>query len=160
MNKITYRSKIDLWLALIIIGSLLVCPVIGLAILIFGNSASAGGGWLVLAIELIVLLPIIAMVYPLYYRIGDGKLLIHSGLLHWNIPLEGIIEVSPTRSALSAPALSLSLERLKINYRVDQGKTIRTMVISPDNRTGFMQELTRFVPGLEFNENRLIRKTS
>jgi hypothetical protein len=65
-----------------------------------------------------------------YYLVEGGTLNIRSGPMKVSIPLGDIQSVTPSRSMLSAPALSL--KRLKIVY--GRGKTI---LVSPKDEEGF-----------------------
>ena len=69
-----------------------------------------------------------------WYQVGDTELRIVSGPFRWNIPLEDIVDIKPSRNPLSAPALSM--DRLKISY----GKR-KFMLVSPSNKDGFIAAL-------------------
>lgn len=77
-----------------------------------------------------------------YYVIQLDCLFIRCGCFRWTIPLTSIQEVSPTRSLLSGPALSL--ERLKIVYQ--QGGQRRTILISPIQPEDFLADLKLAAP--------------
>lgn len=76
------------------------------------------------------------------YEVGNTHLVIRSGPFRWVIPLDSIQEVAPTRSPLSAPALSL--DRLLIRH---PGRALGIM-ISPEDPQGFLRELVLRSPGL------------
>jgi hypothetical protein len=69
-----------------------------------------------------------------YYRIDSTILRIQAGPFTWAIPLDHIRSITPSRSCVSSPALSLN--RLQINY----GRQ-RSILVSPKDKTGFIQAL-------------------
>jgi hypothetical protein len=73
------------------------------------------------------------------YTVEPRELKVRCGPLHWAIARRDITDVRPTRSMLSAPALSL--DRLEIRY----GRG-RSLLVSPADPAGFMQALSRFAP--------------
>jgi hypothetical protein len=79
---------------------------------------------------------------------------VRSGQLRWRVPLAAIQAVHPTRSPLSAPALSL--DRLRVEYRVNGRQ--KQIVISPADRAGFYDSLVAAAPGLVKEGDRLRRR--
>ncbi len=71
-----------------------------------------------------------------HYIIGDGKLKIIAGPFRQTVALADIIDATPTRSPLSAPAASL--DRLEV--RTKDGLSV---VISPADKQGFLAALDR-----------------
>ena len=76
-----------------------------------------------------------------HYELAERDLLVCSGPLRWRVPLAQIRSVVPSRSLVSAPALSL--DRLRIDY--EQASSI---LISPRDRLRFLLELQRRCPGI------------
>ncbi len=68
------------------------------------------------------------------YIIKDGDLKIVSGPFSWIIPISSITSVQQSESSSFGPALSS--DRLEIEYGKD-----KVMVISPDDKTEFLQKL-------------------
>ena len=97
--------------------------------------AAVPGNWLIFAplVLLGVVLPA-WVVAATNYTITDSELLIRSGPFRWAVPIREITSVTPTRSPLSSPALSL--DRLRIDF----GKG-RSVMISPLNREAFVRDL-------------------
>jgi hypothetical protein len=95
-----------------------------------------------------------AFAYPVYYEITVSHLLIRSGWLKFRIPLSTIERVRPTRNALSAPAWSL--DRLRIDYK--RNNKSRIALISPEDKSRFLRELTQRVGDLELRDGQAIRK--
>ena len=73
--------------------------------------------------------------------------------MRWRVPLADIQEVTPTRSAASAPALSL--DRLRVEYL--KGSESRALLVSPSDKWAFMRDLADATPGLELRGDRVVR---
>jgi Bacterial PH domain len=86
-------------------------------------------------------------------------LLVRSGLFRYKIPLAQISEVRPSAEALfSFPATpAWSLDRLKVVYPTRSGFH-RSLLISPRDRDGFLDELARRANHLERDGSSLLRK--
>lgn len=128
MASITFPSKVDTWLALALLAG------VGAAIV----GVLAAGSVLPWPVALVVLglgcvLPVWLLVST-RYTLDDDKLVVRSGPFRWRVPIREIKSVTPTRCALSSPALSL--DRLRIEY----GDS-RSIMVSPKNRGGFLLEL-------------------
>ena len=129
--KTVYSSKIDTWLGVVLIGSMVVCAIASYQVVKIGTPAS-----------MVTVVPIllIGMGLPLWlmlstsYALSSGRLLIKSGPFKWVVPIESITGVMPTSNPLSSPALSL--DRLQINY--GNGASV---MISPENKEQFLKDL-------------------
>ena len=121
-----FPSKVDWWLALV----LLLTPAVSLvAALSVPESERIIGLASVAFIAAIYL----GLLFPMRYGIGDEHLIVRFGLVRKRIPLATIRHVRPTRNPLSSPALSL--DRLRIEH--DGG----AVMISPARRREFLAEL-------------------
>ena len=89
--------------------------------------------------------------YGTLYTLTENTLIIQSGPFRWVIDLEAIMEVFPTRNPLSSPACSL--DRLQIRY----SKSRLGMMISPQDKAGFLRDLVVRSPGLKLNGDRVLR---
>lgn len=128
MTPATFPSKVDGWLAAALlagVGVALIAVLMAGAILPWPIALSvlAVGG--VLPVWLLV---------STGYTLIDDQLVVKAGPFRWRVPIREIKSVTPTRSALSNPALSL--DRLRIEY----GDS-RSIMVSPRDREGFLQEL-------------------
>ncbi len=127
-----YESERDALLVFVGFGAVVVTAVCLLPLFSANvNSVIKVGtaGVLVLTVTLVV------WVYlRTYYVVGAGVLEVRSGPFRWRIQIEQIHRVSPTRSPLSSPALSLN--RLRIDY--GKGKSI---LLSPERREDFIRDL-------------------
>lgn len=121
-----HRSKVDLWLIVILAASILM-P-LGLAVL-FPST---------FLITFLILAPVLALIVWLFtttkYEIKGDDLYISSGPVKLSFPVSQITSVKDSRDPLSSPALSL--DRLEISYA--DGK--RTL-ISPKDKSGFLSDI-------------------
>lgn len=68
------------------------------------------------------------------YTVGRSTLRIRSGPFTWRIAISSITGITPTRSILSGPALSL--RRLRVEYGPR-----RSVLISPADQQGFLRAI-------------------
>lgn len=85
------------------------------------------------------------------YVVTQRELVVRSGPFRWTIPLQAIESIRPTRSPLSAPALSL--DRLAVK-RIDRWWSL---VISPEDKSGFLEEVLRRSGTLRREGDTLVR---
>lgn len=137
MSK-TFPSKTDAWIQIVLLGTSLACL---LALVV--TPGEMGGTEGVIAIPLLLASAVLPvwMLFNTRYVLDGHHLRVHSGPFRWSVPIEDITHVEPTRSPLSSPALSL--DRLRIEYA--RGKRL---LVSPENRDGFLRELEARRPGL------------
>lgn len=135
-----FDSKRDLWLVLI----LRIMPVVVLLIV-------ADAWWLshhdlsgpIAGAIILMLLEIFffeSLLRSTYYLIDGNTLVIRSSFLRWRVPIGDIRAVTPTRSALSSPALSL--DRLRIDY------ASKAILVSPDDPRRFIEALRAINPSI------------
>lgn len=132
-----YRSRIDIWLLL------LLALVIGVSLYTCVELLAAGmsGFWWILVITVGA-----GIVLPLWlllgtrYTLQSGQLRIRSGPLKWNISVADISAITATRNTMSSPALSL--DRVRIDY--GPGKWV---MISPRDKERFINDIERLRPG-------------
>jgi membrane protein YdbS with pleckstrin-like domain len=138
-----FKSKVDSWLVAVVIVTGMAALAAGAVVLREG----APGGLLtmLLLVALVVALPI-WLLAATDYAFEQTALRIRSGPFRWTIRLDEIRSVQPTRNPLSSPALSL--DRLRITY--GGGKFI---MISPEDKAGFLQELRKRCPGVTFADS-------
>jgi membrane protease YdiL (CAAX protease family) len=143
-----YRSKVDWWLYGVFALALVVLW--GSAVsLLFAKGSVAGrlavAGVLALSGGLVAWIAL-----GTRYRITSVAIRIRSGPLRWSVPLASITSVTPTHNPLSSPALSL--DRLKVVY----GGRFRWVMISPEPRDAFLDDLAARAPHLHREGNRLV----
>jgi PH (Pleckstrin Homology) domain-containing protein len=148
----TYNSKKDWWLFGLVWGLTLGLLAVGLFNVLapFGNPSL---GWVLVRAGAGTLLAVLLTTYPLNYEITETELVARSGFMRWRVPLANIQEVSPTRSAASAPAWSL--DRLRVEYL--KGGRSRVLLVSPSDKWAFMRDLADAAPGLEVRGDRVVR---
>lgn len=124
-----FRSKVDAWLLVVLLAS------VAAAVFAALHMLKAGAGWFTPLI-LVLLgagLPLWLLVST-QYTVASGNLAIRSGPFVWKVAARDIIGITPTRSALSSPALSL--DRMRIDYK--SGKFSRSILVSPKDKAGFV----------------------
>jgi membrane protein YdbS with pleckstrin-like domain len=125
-----FRSKVDLWLAGLILGA----AILAAATLVI---APISNRW-----DLVgkVAIAALAVGLPLWillgtrYELGSTELMVRCGPFRWRVPLAEIQTIRPTRNPLSSPALSL--DRLEIRYGIG-----RVIMISPDQKDAFIRAI-------------------
>ena len=132
MSSKRFKSKIDLWILLVLVS------IIAIDVAVVGTIAVAGGDPLELTLTIVVCLLVIALVVSIifgtFYTVDRDTLIIRSGPLRFKVPVNQIESVSASGSPLSSPALSL--DRLLICY----GKK-RRILISPEDKKGFLKAI-------------------
>ncbi len=130
-----YPTKIDIWLIIVFVGTILFC--IGLGIYIFQQSKAAGSISIASGVFTVFL---ISLFLPCKYTMLDDHLLVQAGVLKEKIKYKDIVSVKKSSNPLSAPAFSL--KRVKINH--SRGFTL----VSPKDRDGFISELNTRIRSL------------
>jgi len=131
-----FKSKIDWWIHLLFAG--LVVGAVWSVWTIFSL------GWIGI-ILFVAFAPVTAFfIVPVwmntYYYLDEDELLIKSGLgKGTRIGYSQITSVCRTRNPISSPALSL--DRLEIKYKVKSGRFSDIIVISPEDKHGFIEQL-------------------
>lgn len=126
-----YKSKIDWWLAAIILGAAAVSALTSLKIVL---TAPPAAWWAVLPIAGIGTGLPLWLLLGTHYTIESAHLRIRSGPFKWQVPVADITSIVPSSNPLSSPALSL--DRLRIDY--GRGATI---MISPRDKERFIREI-------------------
>lgn len=126
----TFDTKFDAWIALLVGGSLLMMA--GLGLLLWPSDPTTGK--IVLGAALFNGLMLALVGLPCRYQVSDEALKVSSGLfIRKTIPLTDIAELVAKRSFVSAPAWSLD----RIHILSKQGQLLA--VISPKDQEGFLR---------------------
>lgn len=135
-----FESRRDLWILLVT----RVMPFVLFAVIAsveYARGADMRGptlGFFALVfVELFLIEPFLRSTY---YVIEGDTLLIRSGVAKWRVPVREIRSITPTRSALSAPALSL--DRLRIVYGS------KAVMVSPEDKQRFIEALRAINPAI------------
>lgn len=132
MTEKRFRSKVDWWIALLLIACVFIL------LLTLGSfatqSTSLGQGLIFSGAMLAIIACLIWMSLGTYYSVDRKTLKIVAGPIRWKIPVSEIDSVEQTRSPISSPALSL--DRLRIRY-----SGAKSVMISPADKNGFMKAL-------------------
>ena len=137
----TYHSKIDHWLWILIMVTMLACL---FAPIIQEPSMNATSLLILIASTVLPSLIIIDIYTKTYYTIDDDKhtLKVKSGFLVNNkYDINKITKIRNTRTWLSSPALSM--DRIEITI----GR-YNKVVISPENKAQFISHLTSLNPNI------------
>ena len=126
-----YKSKIDIWLALILALVVVVSLVSALQAL---SAYSPDAKWNALIIAVAGMGIPLWLLFTTRYIITDNQLIVRSGPFRWRIPVSEISGMTPTYNPLASPALSI--RRLRIDY--GQNKSV---LISPRDRDGFIRQI-------------------
>ena len=126
-----FKSKVDTWFYVIVIGSIVV--VTGAIWPVLRQPSLENLTIVGLSLLVAVGLPVWLLVQT-YYVVEDNVLKIRSGPFKRTIRLDEIRSVEPSRSFLSSPALSL--DRLKIVYGVGN-----QILVSPRDRDAFIRAI-------------------
>ena len=137
----TFASKVDAWLAALLLGSVLLV-IVAVASAWPRAASPAMAAVLIATLVLGAGLPL-WIVAATGYRVEGGDLLIRSGPMRWRIAVDDIRKIEPSRSWLSSPALSL--DRLCIHH----GRAGRVLV-SPRHKDAFVQALLRQNPRISY----------
>lgn len=129
----TYRSKIDIWLLLLIfipLGYPLVETIIERE-------------WIVTAILLATIAFVVYLMFAIKYVISGDVLEVKAGFMRTTkVAIADIKSVEKNNNAMSSPAMSL--KRLEIWY----GNKYDSIVISPPDREAFVKELLKINPDI------------
>jgi membrane protein YdbS with pleckstrin-like domain len=125
-----FSSKVDVWLAALIVGAVLLASA---TLLMTPISAPS-------EILVRVAIAVVAVGLPIWilvgtrYELGSTELVVRCGFFRWRIALSGIQAIRPTGGPLSSPALSL--DRIEIHYA--EGRVI---MISPAQKDVFIRAI-------------------
>lgn len=147
-----FPSKRDWWIVALIWFGVLASLAGGIVPLIV-----AGASWteMVLVGSLLVGMDSL-MLWVLYgtgYTITPDRLLIRCGPMSFGVRLESIECIFPTRNSWSSPACSL--DRLRIVY----GRSQQSIMISPEDKSGFLSAIVQQCPTLAVLHDRVRKKT-
>lgn len=133
----TFRSKVDVWLAVLFVGAA------GVPLLAAAWLATHGQWRGVLLLSLwggTMLLVVGALSVPLRYTLEAAAVHIRSGWLEWRVPYATLRAVAPSWSPLAGPAWSL--RRVRLDFADG------FILVSPDDREAFIEELAGRCPHL------------
>lgn len=129
-----FRSKVDVWLMLVIAAGLVAMWLAPVRRLWAGRPIDA----------LDVVIPVLATAFIVWiyrstsYVIQGGVLIVRSGPVRRTIPLRDVQRLRATHNPLSSPALSL--DRIEVTY----GR--RRVLISPEDKRGFVRAVLKHAP--------------
>lgn len=133
---ITYRSKIDWWLGILLCGTIVLMLYIVIEPLIHGEGLQLGMT-IVCVITLLIVLPLLFIKYTFY----STHLLISCGIYgKERVEYHLIRQMKETKNPISSAAMSL--DRLQIDY-IEKGYH-QTVLISPVRKKEFIERLEQY----------------
>lgn len=131
VEQLTFASKVDGWLLVVLLGSALACLFVAGSIIL---AQMPGPWWIATTLFLLGCVLPTWLLVATSYVLTATTLDVRSGPFKWRIPIADVKSISPTRNSLSSPALSL--DRLRIEY--GDGRWI---MVSPLEKDRFVREL-------------------
>ena len=128
-----YPSKIDWWIATLIVVAPSIHFPLGIWVMILGKPLI---GILVTFWGLVILVFLLCLCFPCKYVVSDKYLTIRIGLVTDQIGLSQIEAVNETKTWLAAPALSLDRVEVKLKDGTNR-------IISPRDKIGFMDRISQ-----------------
>jgi membrane protein YdbS with pleckstrin-like domain len=129
-----FRSKVDVWLKLVIAGGLVAMWLAPVRRIWAGRSVDA----LDVVIPLLFTAFIVWVFRTTSYVISADVLIVRSGPVRRTVPLHQVQRLRATHNPLSSPALSL--DRIEVTY----GR--RRVLISPEDKRGFVRAVLKQAP--------------
>jgi hypothetical protein len=130
-----FRSKIDVRVGGVILLGILVSGAVAIGLLLQEGIAS------------LAIIPLLAsglalwLLSETWYAVTATDLIVHYGPFRTTVPISSIRAIRPTRTIVSAPALSL--DRLEVRHAGG------ALVISPADKAGFIRALRERHPTME-----------
>ena len=132
-----FVSKVDAWISGIAVAAGFTCLSIAAPMVLFSTSSAERA--VLAGVVLVTLVLPIWLLLDTNYTVTGEELRIRSGPFRWRIALSEVREVSPSRSWLSSPALSL--DRIRVLYG-----TARSVLVSPREKQRFVDCLRERCP--------------
>ncbi|MEL7185663.1 MAG: PH domain-containing protein [Pseudomonadota bacterium] len=127
----TFRSKMDAWIVVVIVA----ISIVALVTLIPALMQTTGvERWVVLPLMMLATVLPVWLLVSTRYVVDKDILTIKCGPFRWKVRLDEIESLQATRSPLSSPALSL--DRVLIRYRNG-----RRVMVSPEDKQKFAAAL-------------------
>lgn len=131
--KQVYSSRVDWWIAALIVGSVLFCFVLSFYLLRVDRTSA----FILFGITALMVVITLLLVIPCAYTLLDDHLLVQSGVIRYKIPYTDIRKIEKSSNPLSSPALSL--RRVKITRKKG------FLLISPPDRDQFIKDLSTMI---------------
>ena len=135
MTPLRFRSRVDWWLPLLIVG----VPVAMLLDVARSHRTPRGEELTAVLVAAVIVVLLGWLLLSTHYTFEENALVIRSGPLRSAVPYARITRVEHSRSFLAAPAMSL--RRIMIHFGVAD-----FAIISPADRPGFLRALGERAP--------------
>jgi len=131
-----FKAKVDWWLHLIFSGLIIVNIWAGIDVIIGGSS----GMILAVIFTPLSIFLIIPMWVNTYYLFENNMLIVKCGFIRYaKVDCELVTKVFETKNPISSPAPSL--DRLEVCYKAKNDHFTRSVIISPMDKQGFIEQL-------------------
>ncbi|MBO9676911.1 MAG: PH domain-containing protein [Acidovorax sp.] len=138
-SRAFFTSRVDAWL--FAIGPIAGLAAASVALPLALQSRAGLDVAVAAAVVLLTLLLPLWLLLDTNYTMTEDELRVRSGPFRWRIALGDVREVSPSRSWISSPALSL--DRLRIRYGAG-----RSILVSPREKQRFVDSLRQRCPAV------------
>jgi hypothetical protein len=149
----TYPSKKDWWITLLVLPAFVLMAGVGVVLLYLGITQVAPLPILLPGLILSVVGGLTLWAYfSTFCEITPPDLLVRFGPLRWTIPLEGITQVERKQGMSPdwAWGVAWSQDRVVVKYRKRNGRmALLGVAISPEDQEGFLRALAEALVGLE-----------
>ena len=138
MEKVVYKSKVDAWLVIVVVAAV--------AVVLLPLFSGFSWAYLLAASGVLVcLVPVFALLFSIRYIVEGDKLTVSCGILGSRAyDIMSVRSIRPTRTWLSSPAASL--DRIELRFSV---RRVQPLIISPEDKTGFIARLKSINPAIE-----------
>lgn len=138
MEKVVYKSKVDAWLVIVVVAAV--------AVVLLPLFSGFSWGYLLAASGVLVcLVPVFALLFSIRYIVEGDKLTVSCGILGSRAyDIMSVCSIRPARTWLSSPAASL--DRIELRFSV---RRVQPLIISPEDKTGFIARLKSINPAIE-----------
>ena len=138
MEKVVYKSKVDAWLVIVVVAAV--------AVVLLPLFSGFSWGYLLAASGVLVcLVPVFALLFSIRYIVEGDKLTVSCDILGSRAyDIMSVRSIRPARTWLSSPAASL--DRIELRFSV---RRVQPLIISPEDKTGFIARLKSINPAIE-----------
>ena len=138
MEKVVYKSKVDAWLVIVVVAAV--------AVVLLPLFSGFSWAYLLAASGVLVcLVPVFALLFSIRYIVEGDKLTVSCGILGSSAyDIMSVRSIRSTRTFLSSPAASL--DRIELRFSV---RRMQPLIISPEDKTGFIARLKSINPAIE-----------
>jgi Bacterial PH domain len=143
-----FRSRVDRWLAWVLMGTCALLLAVGMVVLL--DESSDAPSKVIISLTTTFAVPFLLWIlFGTWYRLSENQLSVRCGPFFKKIPLDSITSIEPVRGFQSCHALSR--HRFQITYGNNDW-----VMISPEDRARFLQEILLRAPHLVWQDKKLV----